>query len=456
MALTATGKLGDILASLSNLLQNTDELKSSPKNSASIVVLATISGQYSLAATHLNNAMSDGILGAIALRFYHYYTRDWKNVKPAIKTLINRFKNMSSELVVTRDPERQEIAYGIYGSPLRFEEGTMYSIDATVFKLIALETIADIMSTKDYEVSAKYRDAYNALKKRTQQHLYNEELGIYMNRHVQGDFSLMYGIGSMLAPLAGLTDTQEQLENIILSLKSPSRFNAYTGVPTIPKNNYYFGRSFVNWNGQQVEEYRSGSGMVSPVFNFLVYMGLKRYGVDQLATELAQKSYRAFLEEEKLGNYPSYYMPDWRQSTSPKHHSIRAGFMAVLPFLQAFSYDIFGRGLNISSIDADGTIEQCVFSNGSGRIVLTEEKTAIEYEGIERLSISQRASIAYYVEDDSIAFSVFTTKDSTLKLSYPLFAKTSTLTLEEQLTQGKSYVNIDVATGAPLVVKFNS
>ncbi len=450
------GRLGDVLSSLEQLLANTADLKSSAKNSASIVVLATLCGKYDLAATHLEQAMSDGILGAIALRFYHYYTRDWKTVKPAIRLLINRFKNMSTDPVVTRDPERQEIAYGIYGSPLRFEEGEMYSIDATVFKLIALETIADVMSTKDYEVSNRYRQAYDALKKRTQSLLYNDRLGIYMNRHVEGEFSTMYGIGSMLAPLAGLTDTQDQLENVILSLKSKTRFNAFTGVPTIPKNNYYFGRSFINWNGQKAEEFRSGSGMVSPVFNFLVYMGLKRYGVDQLSAELANKSYAAFLEEEKRGNYPSYYMPDWRQSTSPKHHSIRAGFMAVLPLTQSFSYDIFGRGLCFSSIDMDGEIDGCTFSSGVGKVVLGAEKTAIFYEGVEKFSIDGRASVAYYVEDDAVSFSVFTEEDATLRLSYPLFKKSAEQKVEEGLQKGKSYVNIDTSSGDALVVKFNS
>ncbi len=451
-----TGKLGDILSSVTRLLGNLDDVKGSAKNSASIVVLATICGDYALAARHLVAAMSDGILGAVALRFYHYYTRDWQTVKPAIKVLINRFKNMSSEPVVTRDPERQEIAYGIYGSPLRFEEGDMYSIDATVFKLIALETIADVMSTKDYEVSERYRAAYNALKERTRALLYNERLGIYMNRHVEGDFSSMYGIGSMLAPLAGLTDDRDRLENIILSLRSKSRFGAMTGVPTIPQNNYYFGRSFINWNGQKSDEFRSGSGMVSPVFNFLVYMGLKRYGVDELAAELAEKSYKAFREEESRGNYPSYYMPDWRKSTSPKHNSFRAGFMAILPLVQSFSYDIFGRGLNLSSIESTGTIEDCMFGAGTGSIVLEDDHTAIYYEGVEKLSIPARASIAYYAEDEDVSFAVFTTKDTELKLEYPLFRKTATAAVTAELPEGKAYVNIDTETATPLVVKFNS
>lgn len=448
-------KLGGVIASIEKLLYATVDRDDKDRFAATIVILSTVLGKKQLAQEYLVRAVDDPVLGAMALRTYYFYTGDWQGIKPAFKRLTSIFKKSTSALIRSTDPERSEIAFGQSGSPLRLEEGDFYSLDATIFKLITLETIVDILKTKDYERSERFKKMYTELKNRAELTLYNEEMGIYMNRMRSGEWSKMYGIGSMLAPLAGLTYDFSRLENVILSLKSEKRFSAVNGVPTLPRSNYFFNRSFYDFNGVRSDGFESYAGMISPSFNYLVYMGLLRMGATDDARELAAKSLKAFLTEEKHSKYPEYYMPDWQKSTARDVNNLNAALMAILSVIDLVNINIFGEGLSIGTFGENVLLDGIVIDGRDFSLELTDGRTILSSGEEPRLVFNASVTVFGYRESSTtVSFSVSSATDYDFYLKYPLARKTGTHVVSSTGRAGKSFIRIDRASGTVSVIKF--
>lgn len=448
-------RLGGVIASIEKLLHATLERDDKDRFAATIVILSTVLGDRDIAREHLVSAVDDPVLGAMAVRTYYFYTGDWQGTKPALKRLTSLFKKSSTSLIRSTDPERSEIAFGQPGSPLRLEEGDFYALDATIFKLIALETVVDILKTKDYEKSERFKKMYTELKNRAEITLYNEEMGLYMNRMRSGEWSKMYGIGSMLAPLAGLTYDFSRLENVILSLKSEKRFSAVNGVPSLPRSNYFFNRTFFDFNGVKSDGFESYAGMISPSFNYLVYMGLLRMGATADARELASKCLKAFLTEESRFKYPEYYMPDWQKTTARDVNNLNAALMAVLSIIDVININVFGEGLSIGSYGEDITLEGIVIDGRDFTLSRLDGRTVLYMAEEPRFVFTAPVTVFGYRESsNAISFSVSTATDYDFYLKYPLARKTGTHAVSAAGKAGKSFIRIDRTSGAVSVIKF--
>ncbi len=446
-----------VFTSVENLIEKTIKDGKDTEYSAQIVILSTILGNFTRAQSYLEKATANAVLGPIAIRTYYFYTGDWQGTKSALKILTSIFKTDTSNLIRVTDPERKEMAFGESGSPLKFEEGDFYSLDATVFKLITLETIVDILKTKDYEKSEAFRKMYADLKYKTELALYNEEMGIYMNRMRSGEWSKMYGIGSMITPLAGLTYDFSRFQNILISLKMEKRFSAVNGVPTLPRSNYFFDRTFYDFNGRKAEPFSSFAGMISPVFNYLVYLGLMRMGATAQAKELATKSLKAFLYEEKQGKYPEYYMPDWQKSTAKDTENLDAAFMAILSVIDVININIFGDGLFLGNAQ-DTYIENIEIDKKTFTFSTKEDRTVLCLGEEPRIVFTSLVTVFGYQETDrAVTFSVSTESPCDFYIKYPIAKKTHTSNITGKVNSGKSFVYIDRTEkdANPVIINFN-
>lgn len=154
----------------------------------------------------------------------------------------------------------------------------LYAADAD-----ALANIAEALGLADE--AASYRAEYAQVSKRINEDLWDEEHGIYCNRHWDGRMSERWSPTSFYALYAGVA-TPERAERCVREhLMNPDEFWGEWVIPSISRKDANF----------PVQKY--WQGRVWPPMNFLCYEGLRRCGFHAEADELAAKSEALFLKE---------------------------------------------------------------------------------------------------------------------------------------------------------------
>ena len=158
----------------------------------------------------------------------------------------------------------------------------------------ALARIADRLG-KPKEAAA-YRKEYEEIRKRINEQLWDEEHGLYANRHWDGRFSNRWSPTSFFPMIAGVADPERAERMIKEHLLNEKEFWGKYVVPAIartdpayPDNDYWRGRI---WGP----------------FNLLLAEGLRRYRMDDVAAELAGRGLAMFMENWRKdgGVYENY------------------------------------------------------------------------------------------------------------------------------------------------------
>ncbi len=118
--------------------------------------------------------------------------------------------------------------------------------------------------------------------------LWNENARAYMDRFWNGDFSSRMGPTMFYPLMARIPSEARATELVQRHLMNEEEFWGEYVIPTISRNDPAF-RDQLYWRGR-----------VWPPVNYLVYLGLRAYGFDAVAHELACRSVRLFMHEWKL------------------------------------------------------------------------------------------------------------------------------------------------------------
>jgi hypothetical protein len=144
--------------------------------------------------------------------------------------------------------------------------------------------------------AAAYRREYDAIKRRINELLWDEQHGTYCNRHWDGRLSQRWSPTSFFPLIAGVAPPERAERMIREHLLNEQEFWGEYVIPSIarsdpayPDNDYWRGRI---WGP----------------FNFLVAEGLRRYRFDDEAAELARKSLGVFMRNwrDDGGVYENY------------------------------------------------------------------------------------------------------------------------------------------------------
>lgn len=143
----------------------------------------------------------------------------------------------------------------------------------------------------------KWEAQYQQIKKSLDEKLWSEEDKLYLNRRWSGDFMRRLTPEVFYVLAAGIP-TRERAALIVESLRDAKKFGGAPMLPTLARTDAAFSQTG-RWRGR-----------VSAVTNYLVYLGLKRYGFAAEAAELAQQSTTlvrdAWLRESRVyDHFPS-------------------------------------------------------------------------------------------------------------------------------------------------------
>ena len=202
---------------------------------------------------------------------------------------------------------RQAAMYesGLDNSPLfddvDFDEQTnclkLDDVALSSFYAMDCEALAAIATALDKPADAtRFRREHAAIAARINEHLWDDQHGIYCNRHWDGRWSHRWAPTSFFPLIAGVAP-QDRAERLVREhLLCDEEFWGEWVIPSIARcdpayhdNDYWRGRI---WGP----------------FNFLVSEGLRRYRFDQEAAELAQKSLALFMANWRAdgGVYENY------------------------------------------------------------------------------------------------------------------------------------------------------
>ena len=145
----------------------------------------------------------------------------------------------------------------------------------------SLSKIADILNYK--EDSEFFKNEYEKISKKINETLWNEKKGFYFDRNWNGKFSKSKA-SSNFYPLLAKVVPKTRLKKVLTHLLNRMEFWGDFVIPTISKDNPAF------------KDQQYWRGTIWPPTNYLVYQGLKRYRLDEIASEFARKSASLFLK----------------------------------------------------------------------------------------------------------------------------------------------------------------
>ncbi|MFJ3405059.1 amylo-alpha-1,6-glucosidase [Promicromonospora sp. NPDC090134] len=193
----------------------------------------------------------------------------------------------------------------------------------TSYYALMAQTMAELADALGRDADAqRYGALFHDVKRAVNETLWNEERGMYLDRHLDGRWGDVV-TGTVFYPLFGGVATDERARRTVReNLLDPEQFWGEYAVPSISRagaeycangleapNASSSYRYYAGWNQENsCEQWR---GAVWPPMNATIYDGLKRYGLDEAAGGLAARSTAMWLDTwDRNGQFPEYFDPE--------------------------------------------------------------------------------------------------------------------------------------------------
>ncbi len=315
---------------------------------------SAILGSYAgleTAVSQLKFTVEDKILAAIACWHAFSHSSDKSDVLHLYKSLSKQYPPVA-ELVVS-GADLTEVAYKWNDSPLKEKKNApMYSLDMSCLKLLAFDVLERICAMYALPLKRKYEKAKNEMIQLINDTFWNEYEGLYMNKGVTGQWAFSYGATSFYPLIAGAVDTNEKLSALINNLTDPKKFWVKNLVPTLSANNREYGNAGKpNNNGERKPPYLEYRGSIVPYVNYIIYQGLCRYGLDELAGQVALSSAKLWAnnQSDNVENF-SLYLPTGKMYKSKEYLSSNGNILALMGIQELIDIEYFRPDLKTNAL----------------------------------------------------------------------------------------------------------
>ena len=246
---------------------------------------------------------------------------------------------------VMSDKNKNEIAYKWSDSPLKekYNPSPMLSLDLSCLKLLAFDILERIAALFDLPEKEKYARAKLKMRELINETFWSESDGLYLNRYATGQWASAVGATSFYPLLAGAVDTSQKLSVLVNKLTDPKKFWGDYVIPTLAADNPEYGKaSKPDNNGKRTPPFLEYRGSIVPYVNFIIYHGLKRYGLDDVAGRFAQKSAALWQENESanVDNY-SLYLPRGKRVRADEYLSTNGNMLALIGLQELIDVEYF-------------------------------------------------------------------------------------------------------------------
>jgi len=295
-----------------------------------------------------------------------------------------------------------------------FDEGTgtlaMNCVDLNSLYALDAWCLAEMASVLGRPVDVeRYRREYERIKTFVNTRLWNEREGFYYDRYWDGRFSVHKAASSFYPLLARIPD-EARAQRMLKHLLDPKKFWGDLAIPSISRDDAAF----------RPGDQQSWRGAVRPATNYLVYQGLKAYGFDAIASELARKSAEMFLRSwRSFGLSPENFDSLTGEAGGDRYQSggPLAALIAVEEYLDFTPHEGFRFGM--LRPDAKGKLSRVLVQGRHYEVEVSNGSTVLREEGKAILSVDGAAVVRRFLYSErEISFAIKTLKRRDVKLRF--------------------------------------
>ncbi len=328
------------------------------------------------AAEQLSYTTEDKIMSVFAAWHNYMHLSDKSGLAELYNKLIKLYPPIAAPVIAEKN--KNEVAYKWSDSPLKekFNPSPMFSLDLSSLKLLTFDILERIAAMFDMPERAAYAKAKAEMVKIVNETFWCDGEGLYLNRYTTGQWASAVGATSFYPLIAGAVDSGEKLSRIINYLTDPKRFWGDYAVPTLAMDNREYGKtSKPDNNGNRTPPYLVYRGSIIPYVNFLIYHGVKRYGLDEIAADIARKSVALWSanESDNVENY-SVYLPKGKRARTDEYLSANGNMLALIGMQELIDVEYFRPDLKYAI--SFGTF--LTGTNAATNIKLTDNVYGIE------------------------------------------------------------------------------
>jgi hypothetical protein len=303
-------------------------------------------------------------------------------------------------------PGAQPSPSGEQGDEVRYNDKTHTLEYSTVGlnALYALDTEILMIMAGELGLQAevdKWRTRYDQIKKNVNEKMWSEEDGLYLNRHWDGRFSRRLSPENFYPLAAGLVDG-ERAKRMMATLLDSKKFWGEYPLPAISRDDPAFAAA------------APGRGAIWAPMNYLVYLGLKRYGYHAEAAELARKAFAiARSASEKTGRYDDQFssadgspVVEGSGAEGDGQRTYFSGLMIWPAIEEAINTDPWA-GLSFGSVAAteESRLERLNVSGAKFDVITGPKRTVIRRNGETEIECETPVRLrAYQSNDRAIGF----------------------------------------------------
>jgi hypothetical protein len=297
-------------------------------------------------------------------------------------------------------------------APFSEETGTLMMNCVDLSSLYALDAwcLAEIASVLGRPLDVEsYREQYERTKALVNARLWNEKEGFYFDRYWDGRFSVHKAASAFFPLLARIPD-DARAQKMLKHLLDPKQFWGDYVIPSISRDDPSF----------RPESQQSWRGAVRPPINYLVYQGLKAYGFDAVASELARKNAEMFLRSwDSFGLSPEFFDSLTGEAGGDRFHSggPLAALIAVEEYLDFTPHEGFRFGM--LKPDAKGRLSRILVQGRHYEVEVSNSSTVLREEGETIMAVDGGAVVRRFLYNESeVSFAIKTLKRREVRVRF--------------------------------------
>lgn len=269
---------------------------------------------------------------------------------------------------------------------------SLYALDIESLSIIARELGLTVEADQLEDRLQRFRNIVNSS-------LWDEELGIYVDRRWNGQPVRRVTLENFYPLLAGIPDA-ERLKRMMAILGDEKRFGGPVIFPSLARND----------PGYDAE--KPGAGAIVPGLNYLIYLGLRRQSQHVEAAAIARKSLLlSRTARERLRPFPDYFsgLDGNPLPTLRSQGRITGSSLIFWPAIEELICADPINGLTIGSTEAteESRIERIPIGKSRIDVVLAPNQTSIRRDGNVEIECDKAVRMrGYRRQERSIAFIV--------------------------------------------------
>ncbi|MDH4217968.1 MAG: alpha,alpha-trehalase [Candidatus Aminicenantes bacterium] len=285
---------------------------------------------------------------------------------------------------------------------------TMNCLDLNALYTLDAWSLAEIAKILKYESEfSSYLAEYNHMKDLINRYLWDETEGFYFDRYWDGRFSEKKAASNFYPLIAKIPDQDRALLMIRRLLNEREFWGEYV-IPTISRDDPAF---------KDQEDWR---GKVWPPPNYLIYQGLKAYGFDAVASEVAKKSAALFLRSwENFQLCSENFDSRTGEAGGRRFRSWGPLFalIALEEYLDFTPWDGFRFGM--IKPERKGKLSRVFIQGRHYGVEVSPSKVKLKEEGRDILEANKSAVFRHFLYSESeVSFEVKTLEETEIKIHF--------------------------------------